>query len=197
MSLGVKTLNYGSEICREWAASIKRNPLKKNILRCVTIAKDDATRTIGKNADFSFIEIQKPNGFKKVIVKDLSGNNAISEIRYPDGSWSTTCYSGTKPIRTNGEFVITKKNGEIQKLGYSQDGYLAPEYHKELFIKNLYRLGNPKYEVDLREVFGERPKSKILRFLGDIKYKAGKFFERFNKQNTELRKYAKSIDVNA
>ena len=197
MSLSVKAFNYGSEICREWAESVKRRPLQKGVSRFVTIAKDDTTRVLGKDGEFFISQTLRADGLNKTILKAQESAVSAKKIVYPDGSYSATCYLRTKPFRTDGVFILKTKDGKLLKHEYKQDGYLTPQEAKKIHLSVLEDIGNPNKEVDLREVFGNRPKSKILRFFGDVKYKVGKFFERFNKTNTEWRRYAKSIDMNA
>ena len=85
MSAGIKALNYGSEICREWAASVKRTPLKKDVLRCVTVVKDGTVRTMGKINEFSFVEKTTPDGVKKIVTSTEGGKGRIKFVQYPNG----------------------------------------------------------------------------------------------------------------
>ena len=197
MGLGIKQIQRGSEICLKWAASIKRSPATKGILKAVTIDNDNARKTIGKLDDVRFVILKKPNGYTKAIIKSSFDNSSLKIIKYPDGSLSKTTYmNGVKP-RTNGQFIVKKKDGSTDKIGYGVDGEFGPTIIKKLFISNLEKFSDPKYEVDIRGIFEEAPKSKVVKFFGDIKYKVGKYFKRFNKQYTEMRKFTNSIDTNA
>ena len=183
MKISISKISKGSEILGEWIASIRKNPLREGVTRMVTVAKDDATRIIGKDCGFVFLETRKPDGFQKVISKATNTPTSFRFFKYPDGSWSITHYEGVTPIRTDGEFVMKRKSGIIQKFRYGQDGYAAPQSPKEAFMRVLDSLGKPDKEVDLRFVFDTAPASKIVKFLGDVKYKARKFLERFNTKN--------------
>ena len=193
----ISKISKGSEILGEWIASIRKNPLRDGVTRMVTVAKDDATRIIGRDNGFVFLETIKPDGFQKVVSKVTNTNTSLRFFKYPDGSWSLTHYTGAKPIRTEGEFVITHKTGIIQKLGYSQDGYSAPKTRKETVLRILDALGKPDKEVDLRLMFETAPNSKLVKLLGDVKYKVGKFCERLKSGNRQLRKWANNINRNA
>lgn len=193
MSLGVKAVSYGSEICREWAASVRRNPLRKGVLRCVTIAKDDAITTMGKLDEMSFLEVIRPKGVSKLIIKHSDNGKMFKCCNYPDGSYYNTDFLNGKPVRTNGEFVVKKKDGSVLNVGYGVSGEYKPDEMKKVHLANLHTLGNPKYEVNLREVFSDKPVSKLQKFID----KVGRFFKKFNKLNRELREYAKSIDLNS
>ena len=198
MGLGVKQVQYGSEICREWAACIMKNPLKRGVTRVVTVAKDDMTKTIGRDSEVAFVEVKKPDGFHKIIIRDLKDNYTVKSIQYPDGSWSETTYNrSVYPHRTNGEFVMLKKDGSSVKIGYGADGYVKPEEMKEHFKGTLKSLGNPNAEVDLRDAFESRVKSKAVKFFNGISFKIGRFFERFNKTNRTLRKLAREFEAKA
>ena len=197
MVVSVKPISKGSEVLGEWISSIKRRPLQKGVARFVTIVKDDVTSVLGREDNFLIAETSKANGISKMFVKIPDSSVFAKKYMYPDGSWSATCYSGKKPVRTNGAFILKKKTGEKLVHQYGYDGYITPEEAKTIHMSVLDTLGKPNNEVDLREIFGRRPKSKILRFFGDIKYKVGNFFKKFNKQNTAWREYAKSIDRNA
>ena len=195
--MNVKPIQSGISIYKEWAESINRRPLQKGVERVVTVVKDGVKKTIGKNSEFSYIETKTPDGVEKAFLKSLTDNTTVKGVKYPDGSYTTTIFQNGRPYRTNGAFSVKKKDGTTQLVQYGVNGKIKPSTMKEIFMTNLDRMGNPKYDVDIREVFGERPKSKVARFFGNIRYKVGKFFERFNNQNKELRTYAKSIDRNA
>ena len=198
MGLGVKQVQYGSEICREWAASVMRNPLKRGVTRVVTVAKDGMTKSIGKNSEVAFVEVKKTDGFHKIVVRNLRENYTVKSIQYPDGSWSETTYNrSVHPHRTNGEFVMPKKDGTSVKIGYGADGEVKPEEMKEHFKGTLKSLGDPKAEADLRDAFESRVESKAVKFFSDISFKIGRFFERFNKTNRTLRKIAREFEAKA
>ena len=193
MGIGVKQIQRGSEIALEWAKSIKRNPLKKGVLRTVTIARDGVTKSIGRDSEKAFIEVIKPGDYRKVIVKALDGNSAVKSIRYSDGSWFETIYSkGTAP-RTNGEFVMLRKGGATAKIGYSTRGEFNPQKIKEHFMANLKRLGEPKFEVNLRRFVQETP-SKIKRVINGFIDTVSPFISRFNKTNRIMRKLAQEFE---
>ena len=193
MGLGVKQIQRGSEIALEWAKSIKRNPLKKDVLRTVTIAKDGATKSIGRDSEKAFIEVIKPGDYRKVIVRALDGNSAIKSVQYSDGSWLETTYiRNTKP-RTNGEFVMFKKGGATAKIGYSTRGEFNPQKMKEHFMANLKRLGEPKFEVNIRELFGKTT-SKIKRAVNRFIDTVSPFISRYNKTNRTMRRLASEFE---
>ena len=195
--MSIKGIQGGISIYKEWAESIRRRPLQEGVERVVTVVKDGVRKTIGKNSEFSYIETRTPDGVEKAFLKSLTDNSTVKGVKYPDGSYTTTIFINGKAYRTNGAFAVKKKDGTRQLVEYGVDGEQKPSAMKEVYMANLDRLGDPKYDVDLREVFGDRPKSKVAKFFGNVKYRVGKFFERFSKQNRELRAYAKSIDRNA
>ena len=193
----IKNIQNGISIYKEWAESIKRRPLQNGVERVVTVVKDGVRKTMGKNSEYSYIETKTADGFEKTFIKSLTDNTSIKRIKYPDGAHTTTLYRNNKPYRTDGAFVVKKKDGTSQLIGYGTDGKINPDAMKKVFMTNLDRMGDPKYDVDLRGIFEEEPKSKLGKFLGDIKYKIGKYFERFSKQNRGLRDFAQSIDKTA
>ena len=193
----IKNIQNGFSIYREWAESIKRRPLQNGVERVVTVVKDGVRKTMGKNSEYSYVETKTAEGIEKTFLKSLTDNTTVRGVKYPDGSYANTVYRSGKPYRTDGAFVVKKKDGTSQLVGYGIDGNIKPDSIKKVFMTNLDRMGDPKYDVDLRGIFEEEPKSKLDKFLGDIKYKTGKFFERFSKQNRELRDFAQSIDKTA
>ena len=196
MGLGIKQIQQGSEICREFAASIRRNPLKEGVTRIVTVARDGVTKSMGKSSELSFVEVKKPDGFHKLLLKNYDEGYTVKSVQYPDGSWAETTYSGVIPYRTNGEFVLLKDGGETVRIGYGAKGDFKPSKMKEKFLASLKKLGNPNAEVDLKDAFENASKSKVKKFFDGISYKIGKFVERFNKTNRALRKAATEFEKN-
>lgn len=193
----ITSISQISRIGREWAESVKHNPLRKGVSRFVTIATDDLTETLGKTADgVVVLERKAKNGASELTIKDPEIKGIFKKLVFPDGSGCEVRLINGEPRRTNGYFFLNKKSGEKVACEYGLDGYSSPETQKDIFKINLDRFGKPEYEVDFSPLFSDgKPtlKQKIKNLFRPII----NIFKKYNTENTSWRKFANSIDRNA
>ena len=92
---------------------------------------------------------------------------------------------------------MKKKNGLSVKIGYGLNGEYPPDRVKGFFASSLKRLGEPKYDVNLREIFSdiEKTPSRVKKAITHVMDKVTTFLARYNKTNRTLRKLARSFDI--
>lgn len=186
---------FGSEICREWGASVKRNPIKDGVARYVTIAKDDVTTTLMKHGNVIGLEKATADGHKKSLLKFLKTGELYKGEMFPDGSSYVTHYAKNVRPRTQGRFALTRKDGSKTFVEYGLDGFSSPQQQKEFFLKRIPSILNPKNEVKLDEIFDSEPKTKIQAFFGGIKDFCTNFFKRYTKKYRALNHFFSDISL--
>ena len=113
MSIRVSAIDAVGTIGKEWAQSVKRRPLEKGVARYVTVATDGLTETLGRSAEGVITLHRKAaNGAEEVTIGYLGEPKLFKAFKFADGSSCETRFFNGIPKRTNGQFVLTEKNGE-------------------------------------------------------------------------------------
>jgi len=190
----ITSINQTSRIGKEWIESIRNNHLKKGVSRFVTISTDNLTETLGKTSEgVVSLKRKAKNGASELTITHPEVKGMFKRLIFPDGSGCEVRLIDGIPKRTNGYFFLKTKDGEKVAIQYATDGYSEPTVHKNIFMANIDRLGNPKYDVDLESIFSNE-KTSLLQKIKKLFKPLSDFAEKNSAKNKALREFANSID---